>query len=76
LRPIARVKATIGVVQKGPIFTPGLANDASSAANRRVIGQLAMSRFTLHFAAASEPIRPKLTAVQSWFLASWAVTDR
>jgi hypothetical protein len=32
LRPTALVSATIGVVQTSPIFTPGLANAASSAA--------------------------------------------
>ena len=34
-RPMARVSATIGVVQKSPIFTPGVANQASSAAMAR-----------------------------------------
>ena len=35
LRPMARVRATIGVVQKSPIFTPGVAKAASSAAMAR-----------------------------------------
>ena len=34
-RPIARVNATIGVEQNSPIFTPGVANHASSAATAR-----------------------------------------
>jgi hypothetical protein len=32
LRPIARLTATIGVVQKSPIFTPGVAKEASPEA--------------------------------------------
>ena len=35
LRPTARVSATIGVEQKRPILTPGVANRASSAATAR-----------------------------------------
>jgi hypothetical protein len=35
LRPMARVKATIGVVQKRPMFTPGVAKRASSLATTR-----------------------------------------
>src|ERR1035441_5595674 len=35
LRPMARVRATIGVVQKSPILTPGVAKAASSAAMAR-----------------------------------------
>ena len=35
MRPTARVSATIGVVQKSPILTPGVANHASSAATAR-----------------------------------------
>ena len=32
LRPIARLTATMGVVQKSPILTPGVAKEASSEA--------------------------------------------
>ncbi len=35
LRPTARVTGTIGVEQNRPIFTPGVANQASSAATAR-----------------------------------------
>jgi hypothetical protein len=35
LRPTARVSATIGVVQKSPTFTPGVAKRAVSAATAR-----------------------------------------
>ena len=35
LRPIARESGTIGVEQNRPIFTPGVANRASSAATAR-----------------------------------------
>jgi len=35
LRPTARVNATIGVEQKRPILTPGVANQASAAATAR-----------------------------------------
>ena len=38
LRPTARVSATMGVVQKSPIFTPGVAKAASSDGNRQVAG--------------------------------------
>ncbi len=35
LRPTARVSGTMGVEQKSPIFTPGVAKVASSAATTR-----------------------------------------
>jgi hypothetical protein len=35
---MARVSATIGVVQKSPIFTPGVPKAASSAGDRQIAG--------------------------------------
>ena len=56
LRPIARVSATIGVVQKSPIFTPGVAKAASSAAIAR--SQVATS---WHPAAVAMPCTSAIT---------------
>src|SRR5665213_2573533 len=61
LRPIARVSATIGVVQNRPIFTPGVANFASLEATARS-----------HVATSWQPAAvaiPAISAITGWGIA-------
>ena len=60
LRPTARLSATIGVEQNRPIFTPGVANSAVSAATAR--SQLATN---WHPAAVATPCTRAITGLPS-----------
>ena len=73
LRPTARVSATIGVVQNSPIFTPGVAKLASSAAIAR--SQVATS---WHPAAVAMPCTSAITGCGiDWiFIISSAQTSK